>query len=258
MQNEEKIWLEGIISVEAVLTAGSREVFAIYYQPSKRKQKNRQWQRLKRQAEKLGVSVESVDAAFIAERVSGNSHGGVIAEVGERRFASLAALVEGTKRPFIVMLDGVEDPFNFGQSIRGLYAAGVTGVVVRPRNWTFAAGVVARASAGASERILMAVAESAELAADFFHKRGLKVACTSQDGAVSIYETDLTQPIFLLLGGEKRGITRSFLNRADLKLTIPYQRPFPQSLGTTSSTAVIAFERLRQLSAKKETPPSIE
>lgn len=193
------------------------------------------------------MPVEPVDAAFIAERVSGNSHGGVIAEVGERQFVSLAALVEGEVRPFIVMLDGVEDPFNFGQSIRGLYAAGVTGVVVRPRNWTFAAGVVTRASAGASERMPMAVAETAELAADFYRTHGLKVACTSEKGSVSIYEADLTQSIFLLLGGEKRGITRSFLNRADLKLAIPYQRPFSQSLGTTSSTAVIAFERMRQL-----------
>lgn len=250
MQNGEKIWLEGTISIEAALSAASRDMLTIYFQPSNRKKKNMQWQRLKRQAEKLRVPVVPVDADYIAERVSGNSHGGVIAEVGQRRFVSLAALIEGEKRPFIVMLDGVEDPFNFGQSIRGLYAAGVTGVVVRPRNWTFAAGVVARASAGASERMPMAVAETAELAADFFREQGLQVACTSEKGAVSIYQADLTQSIFLLLGGEKRGITRSFLRQADLKLAIPYKRPFQQSLGTTSSTAVIAFERLRQLQAK--------
>ena len=251
MQNDEKIWLEGIISIEAVLASGSRDLFSIYFQPSNRKKKNMQWQRLKRVAEKAGVPVQAVDAAFIAERVTGQSHGGVIAEVGVRQFVELAALVEGEKRPFIVMLDGVEDPFNFGQSIRGLYAAGVTGVVVRPRNWTFAAGVVARASAGASERISMAIAETAESAAEFFRQHGLQVACTSEKGAVSIYEADLTQSMFLLLGGEKRGITRSFLSQADLKLVIPYKRPFSQSLGTTSSTAVIAFERLRQLSLKE-------
>jgi len=257
MQNDE-MWLEGIISIEAALAAQSRDIFAVYYQQSGRKQNNRQWLRLHRMAQKMGIAVEPVDAAFIAERVSGQSHGGVIAGVGPRRFVSLEKLIEGEKRPFIVMLDGVEDPFNFGQSLRALYAAGVTGVVVRPRNWTFAAGVVARAAAGASERMPMAVAETAEFAADFFREQGLLVACTSKAGAVSIYEADLLQPIFLLLGGEKRGITRSFLSHADLKLFIPYERPFAQSLGTTSSTAVIAFERMRQLVGNKKTPPAIE
>lgn len=247
MQEAEAIWLEGVISIEAALEAQSRDIHAIFYRQSGRKKRNWQWQALQKRAEAAGIEVQAVDAVFIGERVSGQSHGGVIAQVGARRFVSLADLVAGQERPFIVMLDGVEDPFNFGQSLRALYAAGATGVVVRPRNWTTAAGVVARASAGASERLPMAVAETAEAAADFFSEQGLQVACTSQETAVSIYETDLTQPMFLLLGGEKRGITRSFLRKADVRLKIPYERPFAQSLGTTSSTAVIAFERLRQL-----------
>lgn len=248
MQNREAAWLEGIISIAAALEAQSREVTAVYYQSSSRKKKNWQWQKLRRLATAKGVLVEAVDAAFIEQHVSGQTHGGVIAKVGPRRFLPLVELVRGEERPFIVMLDGVEDPFNFGQSLRALYAAGVSGVVVRPRNWLSAAAVVARASAGASERIPMGMAATAEFAADFFREHGLQVACTSKEAAVSVYETDLTQPIFLLLGGEKRGITRSFLSKTDLRLLIPYRRQFPQSLGTTSSTAVIAFERLRQLS----------
>jgi 23S rRNA (guanosine2251-2'-O)-methyltransferase len=52
--------------------------------------------------------------------------------------------------------------------------------------------------------------------------------------------------MFLLIGGEKRGITRSFLDQADVKLEIPYGRSFAQSLGAAASTAVIAFEMFRQ------------
>ena len=72
------------------------------------------------------------------------------------------------------------------------------------------------------------------------------VACTARESAVSIYEADLSRPTFLLIGGEKRGITRSFLDQAELRLRIPYGRPFEKSLGAAASTAVIAFELLRQ------------
>ncbi len=259
MLNSEESWLEGVISIEAALEAKSREVGVIYmnknrFASKRRRKRDLPLYRLRKWAEQTAVSVNLVDGAFIAERVTGQSHGGVIAQVGARRFVEMGELIEGVEQPLVVMLDGIEDPFNFGQSVRALYAAGVNGVVVRPRNWTSAAGVVARASAGASERMPMAVAETAEAAAEFYSERGLTVACTALDGAVSIYEANLVQPLFLLLGGEKRGITRSFLNQAQLRLAIPYgRRPllqgskaFTQSLGTVASTSAIVFEWMRQ------------
>ncbi|HYO89156.1 MAG TPA: TrmH family RNA methyltransferase, partial [Candidatus Limnocylindrales bacterium] len=139
-----------------------------------------------------------------------------------------------------------EDPFNFGQAVRALYAAGATGLVVRPRNWMSAAAVVARSSAGASERIPTAVAETAQDAADAFRAHGLLIAVTDITRAVTIYEADLTVPLFLLVGGEKRGVTRAFADAADLRLTIPHGRDFWMSLGTAEATAVLAFEVMRQ------------
>ncbi|MEJ2746907.1 MAG: TrmH family RNA methyltransferase, partial [Anaerolineae bacterium] len=113
-------------------------------------------------------------------------------------------------------------------------------------NWLTAAGVVARASAGASELVPMAVAETAVAAAGFFRERGLVVACTAVTNSQSIYEADLTKPLFLLIGGEKRGITRSFLEQADVRLQIPYGRPFNRSLGAAASAAIVGFEVMRQ------------
>ena len=63
-------------------------------------------------------------------------------------FVSLTDLIPDETAPFIAMLDGIEDPFNFGYAIRALYAAGVDGIVVRPRNWTTASSVVARVKCG--------------------------------------------------------------------------------------------------------------
>lgn len=239
-------WLEGYISVMAALEAGSREVTAVYAQREKWR-RDRRLRRLQQAAQAAGVSLEFVDAQTVAAAAGGQSHGGLVARVGARRFASLGDLIDGQERPFVAMLDGIEDPYNFGQAVRALYAAGVSGVVVRPRNWLSTAAVVARASAGASERVLMAVAQTVEAAAGYYRQRGLAVACTGRDATVSLYGVDLAQPLFVLLGGEKRGVTRSFMRQADLLLAIPYARPFDQSLGTVAATAAIAFERQRQI-----------
>jgi len=240
-------WLEGLVSVMAALDARSRPVHTIYIRQDGRQRHDRKLARLKDTAVAAQIPVQWVDEAFISQHSSGSSHGGVLARVGPRRFVTCADLLAGVSRPFIAMLDGIEDPFNFGQAVRALYAAGADGLVLRPRNWLSAAGTVARASAGASERLPTAVAETAEEAASFFRQQGLTIACTSREQAVSMVEADLTRPLFVLLGGEKRGITRSFLRQADLRLKIPYGRDnFSQSLGTAAATAVLAFEIMRQ------------
>ncbi len=235
--------LEGAIAVVAALEARSREIHAVYIRHGK---EDPAVDHLVRRARAAGVRVERVTAETIAAHATGQSHGGVIALVGPRRFLGLADILAGKDSPCIVMLDGVEDPFNFGDATRSLYAAGIDGVVVRPRNWTTAAGVVGRASAGASERMPMAVAETALDAAAFFRAHGLAVACAVKRHAVSIYEADLARPLFLVIGGEKRGISRPLVEQADLLLQVPYGREFAASLGTASAAAVMAFEIERQ------------
>jgi 23S rRNA (guanosine2251-2'-O)-methyltransferase len=242
--------LEGLISVEAALRAHSRDIHMIYI---RRDLREPNVLRLAKLAAEAGVPAERVSADVIESHAEGKTHGGIIALVGERRFVNLDVLIEGKECPFVVMLDGVEDPFNFGQAVRAFYAAGADGLVVRSRNWMSAAGVVARSSAGASEFIPTAVAETAQEAAELFRARGLVVAVTDQDRAASLYETDLTIPLFLVIGGEKRGVTRSFADMADLRLKIPYGREFRQSLGTTPAAAILAFEVMRQRMSKIKT-----
>lgn len=240
---EETVVLEGFVSVRAALKAGSRPLHAILIRQDKR-DAGIAW--LERTARTVGIPVQRVAASEIEAHVSGHTHGGVIALAGPRRLTALEDLGQGSPAPFVAMIDGVEDPFNFGQAVRALYAAGCDGLVLRPRNWLSAAGIVARASAGASEWLPIAIAETVERAAEHFRARGLRVAVADEDDALSLYDVDLTGPLFLVIGGEKRGITRSFRQGADLRLAIPYGSAFDQSLGTAAATAVIAFEIMRQ------------
>lgn len=240
---EEEIILEGHISIEAAIKANNREIFTIYIKKNKG---YRETAKLQKMAKAKNIPVKRVSTEFINSKVQGQTHGGMIAVVGQRKLLNLEDLIKDKKNPFIVMIDGIEDPFNFGFAVRSLYASGVDGLVVRNRNWMSAAGVVAKSSAGATELIPTASVETALEAAEFFKSKGLKVACTANKNAVDIYEADLTCPMFLLIGGEKRGITRSFLNKADILLRIPYGREYTASLTASSSSAIISFEAMRQ------------
>jgi 23S rRNA (guanosine2251-2'-O)-methyltransferase len=236
--------LEGAISILACLAAGQRPIYRIYLQKRKT---TPAFAQIERAALRLAVPLEAVDEAVIAAHASGRSHGGAVALVGDRRYQPLETLGQQAATPFIVLLDGVEDPFNFGQAVRALYAAGANGLVMRPHAWPGAEGIIARASAGATEQIATAVVEQVAQAVDHFQRRGLAVACTAASGsAVPLYEADLRQPLFLVIGGERRGIARSILRQADLVLRIPYGGYFTGSLGATSAAAVLAFEVMRQ------------
>ena len=98
------------------------------------------------------------------------------------------------------MLDGIEDPYNFGYCLRSLYAAGADGVLVGPRSWLSAAGVVCRASAGASELFEIAMGEPADVV-DAFHAEGYEVvAADLSREAVPVYDTKIRYPILLVVG----------------------------------------------------------
>jgi 23S rRNA (guanosine2251-2'-O)-methyltransferase len=235
--------LEGHVSIEAALEAEIRPVHRIWAtRPG-----DRRFGRLRALARERDVVIEPVAGAVIDELASGRTHGGVVSLVGPRREQTVGTmLAEVGERALIVMLDGIEDPFNFGQAVRALYAAGVDGLVVR-RSWETAVGTVTRASAGASELLPTARASSADEAAAACKRLGMRVAAAVvSDDAIDLGEADLTGGLFALIGGERRGVTRSFVDQADLRVRIGYGREGAPELGAATSAAIIGFEALRQ------------
>ncbi|MEX1247136.1 MAG: RNA methyltransferase [Anaerolineales bacterium] len=236
--------LEGSVSVLAALEAGRRPIEAVCVQKDK---DVRGLDRIQAAARAKSVPIKEVAEAEISALVQGASHGGVLALAGPRLFQSLDELIAGQREPFIAMLDGVEDPFNYGQAIRALYAAGAHGLVVPERNWDSALNVVTRASAGASEYMPTARVADAKEAIAFFKAHGLRVAATAKEkNSQSIYAVDLHGPLFMLIGGERRGLNAAALALCDVLLTIPYGRDFGADLDVTSSAAILAFEVMRQ------------
>lgn len=242
--------MEGMVSIRAVIKAhergtNDRKITKVLFDKEKRRDKAREFAFLSAKAEQHGFVMELSDAAVIDGMTVGSSHGGIIALCTERTLPPVTAF-RIKESGFYVMLDGIEDPYNFGYCLRSLYAAGADGILVGPRNWLSAAGVVCRASAGASELFEIAMGEPAD-AADLFHKKGYTVvAADLSREAVPVYDTALRYPILLVVGGEKRGIRRAVLDRCDKVVSLSYGRQFGAALSAASAATVLAFEIFRQ------------
>ena len=239
--------LEGMTSISALLNSNGvndRKIEKVLIDRTKRKSKSAQIGFLTAKSHELGFPVEFVDSAEIDVLAVGNTHGGILALCTPRTIPTLRA-EDIHPNQFYVYLEGIEDPYNFGYAIRSLYAAGVSGIVLPPRNWMSAGGVVARASAGASECLPIFQAEG-EDAVKLFKEAKYTVLCAGIRDSVSVFEKHFPYPVLLVVGGEKRGISRALLDAADHIVRIDYGRDFSGSLSAASAATVMAFEIFRQ------------
>ena len=242
-------YFEGMTSISAVIKSikngdSDRQIFKVLYDKERAKQKFRELRFLENSAKELGFQLVPVDIAEIDDLTSGNTHGGFVAVCSKRKFPSLNVNIL-TNGNFYVLIEGIEDPYNFGYSIRSLYAAGVDGIVLPPRNWMEFSSTVARSSAGTSELSKICISDSFE-AVKLFKDNGFEIICAGIRDSVSLYDHSFTKPLLLVIGGEKRGISRKILDLADTTVRIDYGREFMGSLPSASAVSVIAFEIARQ------------
>ncbi len=238
---------EGAISILSVIRNESRELHEIFILPDvKRDDKN--ILKLLSLAKKKKIPVRLSDTAFFESVTTGHTHGGVIASVGERKLTPLREIFLRADG-FVFMLCGLEDPFNFGCAVRSFYAAGAGGMILTPRNWLSAAGVTLRSSAGTTEAIDCGIYQDPEELCRIAKECGYKIVCACENDSVDLFDAPLEKPVFLIVGGEKRGISKEFLKNADLCVRIPYGRAFRGSLTASAAAAVCAFEIMRKNSS---------
>ncbi len=244
---------EGMTAISAVLdpsisSFNDRKIHAIFVDKDRMNKKSRELAFLRHKSEALGFTIQPVPSEDLDNLTSGKTHGGIVAVCSNRAIPLLSDHVDFLpSQGFFVLLDGIEDPYNFGYTVRSLYAAGADGVILPPRNWMGVAGLVARSSAGTSEKMPMFIGDPAE-AAQIFKNKGYRVACAGIRDSVDLYEADLSLPLLLVIGGEKRGISSKVLALADLIVRIGYSDKgnFRGSLSSAASAAVLGFEVLRQ------------
>lgn len=242
---------EGMTSVRAILRGidakiNDRRIEKILYDKERISKISKEIGYLKAVSSKYGNYEVVESSAEELEKITlGTSHGGIVAITGERTLPYLDMNTDLSPDGFYVMIQGIEDPYNFGYSLRSLYAMGCTGIILDERNWMSAAGVVARSSAGASEMFEILKSEPIR-AAKIFKEKGYKAICADERCDNVLGECELKCPLLLIVGGERRGISRALLDMCDFRVRIDYSREFAASLSAASATTMFAYEIMRQ------------
>ena len=234
--------LEGALSVKAALQNGRRSVHRLLIDEKK---KDRDTAYILRLAKEKNVPVERMKRDVLDTMASGRTHGGVLAEASERSYEKLSVCTQ-TQNPFVVFLEGIEDPFNLGYIARTLAAVGCDALVMPKRDLSTAEAVILKSSAGASERINWVMSEHPAEDLMQLKQSGLACICAYRDQALEMYDVNFTGPCVLCIGGEMRGLSRDVLKLSDVNLVIPYSTDFRNALNASSAAAAICFEAQRQ------------
>lgn len=202
----------------------------------------------------IGMALERKIPIVESERqkldaVSGGTrHQGVVAIAAAREYAEIDDIFElAAKRreaPFIVVLDGVEDPHNLGAIIRNAECTGVHGVIIRKARSVGITPTVVKASAGAIEHVPVARVTNIGATIDELKERGLWIYAADMDGS-PCYETDMSGGAAIVLGGEGSGISRLVKEKCDFTVTIPLYGSV-NSMNVSAAAAVILSEAARQ------------
>ncbi len=204
-------------------------------------------------ARSSGIVVVDADRRKLDEMSVTHAHQGVIAVAAVREYASVDDILriasDRGEEPFIIICDRISDPHNLGAVIRTAEAAGAHGIVIPKRRSAGLTAVVGKTSAGAAEHIAVARVANLASALNDLKKAGVWVFGTAADGNASLWDTDFTGPVALVIGSEGDGMSRIVSETCDFTVSIPmYGRV--SSLNASVSAALIIYETVRQRRSK--------
>lgn len=198
------------------------------------------------------LPIHEVDRTKLDSLACGGNHQGILAIAAERNYASIEEILayaeEKGEPPFIVILDGVEDPHNLGALIRSAECSGAHGVIIPKRRAVGLTSTAVKASAGAAEHMRVAKVTNLSSTIDELKERGLWFYAADMDGK-SYYETDFSGGVGLVMGSEGFGISRLVKEKCDFVVSIPLYGSV-NSLNVSCAGAVIMTEVARQRKTK--------
>lgn len=204
-------------------------------------------------AKRRGIKIFFRDKEALDRESTAKRHQGFLAEITDFVYCEVDDILQKAKDrgepPFLLLLDGVEDPHNLGSILRVAECAGVHGVVI-PRHRSVSVNeTVIKVSAGAAAHVLVAKVTNINDTIDELKEKGVWTYAADMSGE-SAYSTDLTGAIAFVIGGEGDGVKRLTLSKCDGAVSIP-MRGKVNSLNASVAAGVVVFEKLRQDGAKK-------
>ena len=200
-------------------------------------------------AKERKIIVVEKDKKQMDEMAQEENYQGVIAIVPPFEYVEISDILEVAKErnedPFVIVLDGIEDPHNLGSIIRTAETAGVHGVIIPKRRAVSVNSTVNKASAGAVEHMKIARVTNISDAIEELKKAGLWVCGTAVDTNKYYYNQDLTGPLGIVIGNEGKGIGEKVKKNCDFLVKIPMKGKI-QSLNASVSTGIVVYEAVKQ------------
>jgi 23S rRNA (guanosine2251-2'-O)-methyltransferase len=198
------------------------------------------------------IPIHFSDKVTLDRAADGENHQGVVASVSAAPNAEIEdILAHATSRgedPFIIILDGIEDPHNLGAIIRTAECAGAHGVVIPKRRAAGITEVVSKTSAGAIEYMRCARVANIAQTIDKLKSHGVWIAACDMYGD-TLYDANLKGPIAIVIGGEGNGIGKLVKEKCDFAISIPMKGQIG-SLNASNAAAVVLYEVRRQRDGK--------
>lgn len=195
------------------------------------------------------IVIQEVDKNKLDSLGGGSNHQGVVALVSAYKYAEVDSILERAKakgeNPFVIVLDGIEDPHNLGAIIRTAECAGVHGIIIPKRRSATVNQTVYKSSAGAVEHILVAKVNNINNEIESLKEKGLWIFGADVEGSSLYFKTDLKGSIALVIGSEGKGLSRLTKEKCDVLVKIPMAGKI-SSLNASNAAAILIYEVVRQ------------
>lgn len=200
-------------------------------------------------AKAKGIVLVEVEKSKLDEMSQTENHQGVIAIVPPFEYCEVEDILDEAKnkneQPFILILDGIEDPHNLGSIIRTAETAGVHGIIIPKRRAASVNSTVNKTSAGAVEHMKIARVTNISDAIEELKQAGLWICGTDIEAEKYYYNQDLTGPLGIVIGNEGKGISEKVKKNCDFNVKIPMKGKVT-SLNAAVSSGIIVYEAVKQ------------
>jgi len=195
------------------------------------------------------IIITEVEHNALESMSSTKSHQGIIAFVAVKEYVEVDDILkiaeEKGQPPFIIILDEISDPHNFGAILRTANAVGAHGVIIPKRRAIGLTSAVSKASAGAIEYVPVARVTNISQIIESLKKKNVWIVGTDASGEKAFYESDLKGPMALVVGSEGEGISKLIREKCDFVVNIPMQGEI-SSLNASVAAAIVMYEILKQ------------
>lgn len=244
-RHDDEHWIAGINAVAAAIENDPVNVREVLIEA---RAKNPRLVEIAAEAQRLGVPQRTVPTDTLDRIAHGVRHQGIVAHyAAARNFDEddLPGLIAAAEKPLLLLLDGVQDPHNFGACLRSAAAAGVTAVVVPRDKSAPVNATVRKTSAGAADRIPVARVANLSRTMKDLQQAGVWFVGLAGEADKSLYDIDLSGPIGIVMGGEGEGLRRLTREHCDFLAKIPMPGSV-ESLNVSVATGIALFEAVRQ------------